>query len=66
MAGTHILEFNHMTGRRLQVYKDLGLPPEGVPINKGWLVSPPCAGLQDMTRHLREVNGGSSVVKIDD
>eukprot|EP00975_Prorocentrum_lima_P008594 1837213-Prorocentrum_lima.AAC.1 len=28
MAGTHLLEFN-----LLQAYKDLGLLPEGVPVN---------------------------------
>eukprot|EP00975_Prorocentrum_lima_P046423 9709538-Prorocentrum_lima.AAC.1 len=45
IAGTHLLEFK----RLLQAYKDLGLLPEGVPVNTKWVVSPPCAGLQDMT-----------------
>eukprot|EP00975_Prorocentrum_lima_P012256 2600406-Prorocentrum_lima.AAC.1 len=66
MAGSHLLEFNHMTERLLQAYKDLGLLPEGVPVNTRWLVSPPCAGLQDMTRHLREKNAGNSAVTIDE
>eukprot|EP00975_Prorocentrum_lima_P015631 3312455-Prorocentrum_lima.AAC.1 len=29
MAGTHILEANHMTGRLLQAYRASGLLPEG-------------------------------------
>eukprot|EP00975_Prorocentrum_lima_P056046 11747839-Prorocentrum_lima.AAC.1 len=37
MAGTHLLEFNHMTERPLQTYKDLGLLTEGVPVNTKWL-----------------------------
>eukprot|EP00975_Prorocentrum_lima_P070296 12931155-Prorocentrum_lima.AAC.1 len=55
-----------MTGRLPQAYKALGLLPEGVPINKSWLASPPCAGLRDMTRHLREERAANPVVKIDD
>eukprot|EP00975_Prorocentrum_lima_P028344 5957311-Prorocentrum_lima.AAC.1 len=43
MAGTHLLDFNHMTERPLQAYQDMGLLPQGVPINAKWIVSPLCA-----------------------
>eukprot|EP00975_Prorocentrum_lima_P060838 12761465-Prorocentrum_lima.AAC.2 len=60
MAGTHIVEIHRMTKRHLQTYR---VWPEGVPSTMNWLVSPPCAGLQDMTRHLRNENTGNTVVR---
>eukprot|EP00975_Prorocentrum_lima_P036003 7575869-Prorocentrum_lima.AAC.1 len=48
MAGAIILEINGVTGRLLQTYRALALLPQGVPFDKIWIVSPPCAGLQDV------------------
>eukprot|EP00975_Prorocentrum_lima_P045344 9495867-Prorocentrum_lima.AAC.1 len=65
MAGTHLLEFNSMTERLLKAYQDMIFFPQGVPINAKWIVSPPCAGLQDMARHVRKLNAGKSVINVD-
>eukprot|EP00975_Prorocentrum_lima_P029305 6153146-Prorocentrum_lima.AAC.1 len=50
MAGTHMLELHGMTGRLLQTDRSLALLPNGVPFDKNWVVSPPCAGVQDVAR----------------
>eukprot|EP00975_Prorocentrum_lima_P019588 4122905-Prorocentrum_lima.AAC.1 len=60
MAGTDILDANHMAGRLLQTYRSLGLFPEGVHHGNHWVVSPPCAGLQDLAQHIRSANAGTS------
>eukprot|EP00975_Prorocentrum_lima_P013711 2917151-Prorocentrum_lima.AAC.1 len=48
-----IRDSNNRTGRPLQTYRSLGLFPEGVHHGNHWVVSPPCAGLQDLARHIR-------------
>eukprot|EP00975_Prorocentrum_lima_P034901 7335187-Prorocentrum_lima.AAC.1 len=55
-----------MADRLLQAYQDMELFPNGVPINMRWIVSPPCAGLLDMTRRVRNLNAGSSEITVGD
>eukprot|EP00975_Prorocentrum_lima_P055086 11548511-Prorocentrum_lima.AAC.1 len=59
MCGTDILEANSMTGRLLQTYRSMGLFPE---VHHGihWVVSPPCAELQDLAKHIRTSNHGAT------
>eukprot|EP00975_Prorocentrum_lima_P053124 11140442-Prorocentrum_lima.AAC.1 len=60
MAGTHILDANRITGRLLQSYRALRILPEGVEHAQNRVVSPPCAGLQDLARCIRNNNAGNS------
>eukprot|EP00975_Prorocentrum_lima_P032221 6766440-Prorocentrum_lima.AAC.1 len=54
-----------MTDMLLKAYKDMKFFPQGAPINAKWNISPPCAGLQDMARHIRKLNAGKSAINID-
>eukprot|EP00975_Prorocentrum_lima_P045521 9528970-Prorocentrum_lima.AAC.1 len=51
MAGTNILKYTETARRLQQTYKALGMFPHGVPQDKLWILSPTCAGLQDLARH---------------
>eukprot|EP00975_Prorocentrum_lima_P021954 4623185-Prorocentrum_lima.AAC.1 len=60
MAGTNVLNVNGVTSRLLQTYRAFALLPDGVPVEHIWVVSPPCGGLRDVARDIRDSSQGSS------
>eukprot|EP00975_Prorocentrum_lima_P039029 8201597-Prorocentrum_lima.AAC.1 len=66
MAGTNVLSYNGVTSRLLQTYRALDVFPDGVSHKQIWVVSPPCAGLQDVARDIRNTNQGRADITIDE
>eukprot|EP00975_Prorocentrum_lima_P057289 12015792-Prorocentrum_lima.AAC.1 len=64
MSGTDILHANRMDTRLLQTYRALNYYPEGVDPEQHGVISPPCAGLQDLAWQIRIENPRAPVLKI--